>query len=145
MAEPRVLVEGYVLCPRGRHSEPELVRKEVAQRLGGVCSACFAAEGGKLITSVEVVTREGRIRLPSRRPDRRNRYRPQRNARKDLNKKARQRAARRVAAMFPNLYDVVLAEEREALGLPPWPVDIAARGLDATAEIVHAARQAGVL
>lgn len=146
MSQGTPVVEGYVLCPRP-HDEPKLVREEVARCTGGICPEHFAAEGGKLIHQIELVRRGQRIMVPKReKPSRRRyRYRPQRNARKSLNAKARERARKRVADMFPNLYNAILAEEREALGLEPWPTAIAVRGDDPLPEIVQAAQEAGVL
>ena len=145
MAEAHHVVEGYVLCPRV-HDEPKLVREEVANCTGGVCLECFHNEGAKLIHKIELVRQGQRLVVPLRaKPNRRKRHRPNRNARKGLNAKARERARKRVADMLPDLYNVVLAEEREALGLDPWPTQIAVRGGDPTAEILYAAREAGLL
>ncbi len=61
--------------------------------------------------------------LPTSKPTRK---RPGRPKSKDA-EKARRNARARLAAMFPDLYDIVLAEERSRLGLKPWTVDLAIR------------------
>lgn len=144
MIEGQHAVEGYVLCPRP-HDQPRLVREEVANCTGGVCLECFHNEGAKLIHKIELVRRGQRLVVPKRaKPDRRKRHRPERNARKNLNAKARERARKRLSEIYPNIYNVLLAEEREALGLAPWPEAIAVRGSDPTAEILEAAKEAGL-
>jgi hypothetical protein len=130
-------VEGYVLCARGAHV---WVRSEVASRLGGVCHECFAAEGGQTIRTIELVGRGMRINIPlNKRSHRKRQLSDSRLARKKLSLKARDSARKRLSAIFSDMYDILLAEERAKLGLEPWPVEIAARGRDASAEFGFAA------
>jgi hypothetical protein len=147
MSTGKEVVAGYVLCPRATHTEPKLVKDYVAQRTGGICSECFAVEVGRdRIRRIELVRQGQRLVVPARaKPSKkRYRYRPERNRRKALNSKARERARKRVADMVPELYDAVLAEERAKLGLEPWPVEIAIRGTDPNATIESLARAAGI-
>lgn len=144
MIEGTHVVEGYVLCPRP-HDEPKLVREDVAWCTGGLCLEHFHAEGSKRIERIELVRRGQRLSVPARvKPVKRKRHRPERNARKNLNAKARERARKRVADLFPELYVILLAEEREALGLPALPVQVAVQGGDPTAAIEYAEREAGL-
>lgn len=145
MIEGQHAVEGYVLCPRP-HDPPRLVREEVAWCTGGACLECFHEEGAKLIHRIELVRKGQRLSVPKRsKPDRRKRHRPERNARKTLNAKARERARKRLSEIYPALYNVLLAEEREQLGLPPWPTAIAVRGGDPYPDIERAAKEAGLM
>lgn len=131
------LIEGYVVCPGHHHVEAtRLVREDIAHCTGGLCLECFAAEGGKRIREIELVMRGRRLTVPigDGKPKKR-RYRPHRNARKALNAKARERARKRLSELHPELYVVLLAEERAKMGLPALPVQIAVRGGDPTPEI----------
>lgn len=60
-------------------------------------------------------------RRPNRRPNDANAHT------KRLGAKAKRAARKRLAAMFPDVYDMLLAEERGLLGLEPWPAEIALR------------------
>lgn len=112
-------VEGYALCPCGNW-----VLNEIAARTGGICSACFQANGCERRRVIEVVGRGQRLELPLTKPRRkRRRSRPKSRTAE----KAKAAARARVAAMFPDLYDIVLAEERARLGLKPWTTDMAVR------------------
>lgn len=140
------VVAGYVLCPRPNHTEPELVPAHIAWCTGGVCLACFAVEGRPRVRKIELVRQGQRLLVPQRSKPvkKRYRYRPERNARKELNRRARERARKRVADMFPELYVVLLAEERERLGLPALPPAVAVQGGDPTELIARAEREAGL-
>lgn len=114
-------VQGYVTCLLC----PELVVREVAARTGGICSGCFKGGRGPNMRRLEVVGRGYRIRVPTRRP------RPTKIRTRDAHHndvvKAKLRANKRLRAIFPDLYDTLLAEERAAAGLDPWPMDMAVR------------------
>lgn len=75
---------------------------------------------------MEVVGRGYRIRVPRRKPTRRIKPRARDRHHSDVNR-AKLRAAKRLRAIFPDLYDALLAEERAAAGLDPWPLDMAVR------------------
>lgn len=99
--------------------------REVAARTGGICSGCFRGGRGPDMRHLEVVGRGYRIRVPMRRPQR-TRIRTRDARHHDVNK-AKYRAQKRLRAIFPDLYDCLLAEERAAVGLEPWPLDMAVR------------------
>lgn len=113
------------------------VRDEVAVRTNGECASCFQAHGAKKVTTIELVGRGMVIEIPRYR----NRKRPPRRLSeqsantKRLSDKAKRAARKRLAAMFPDCYDMLLAEERGLLGLEPWPTEIALRGGDPTVEL----------
>lgn len=120
-------MEGYALCVSCSET---WVRNEVARRTDDRCPECFAASGGKRITELELVGRGMKVKIPIKsgrkraaRPDT-----PERAARRREARKARVAARKRLAAIFPDLYDVILADERASRGLEPWPVDVAVRG-----------------
>ena len=127
-------LEGYVLCG---HHQNHWVRDEVAARTGGVCPEAWRILNQQRLTEIELVGRGSRVKVPlSRNRKRPNRHiTPQRAERKKLNEKAKERARKRLAAMFPDLYDTLVAEERADLGLEPWPVEIAIRGEDPEVEL----------
>lgn len=106
------------------------VRDEVAQRTGGMCQEAWRAQGGKRVETVELVMRGRRLQVPTagKSKHKPKQDTPQRMARRKQNEKAKEAARKRLAAMFPDAYDMLLAEERAARGLEPWPVDIAVRG-----------------
>lgn len=105
---------------------PNLVLNEVAARTGGICSECFGGGNGPNTIRIEVVGRGFRARVPRRRPKA-----PKRNEPKhpDHHKaeRAKQNAHKRLKAIFPDLYDTLVAEERARLGLHPWPTFMAVR------------------
>lgn len=112
---------GYVIC----RLCPEPVIREVAARTGGLCSTCFAGGRGPNMRRIEVVGRGYRIRVPLRKPQRtRIKVRDQHHHQAA---KAKHRAHKRLKAIFPDLYDTLVAEERAAAGLEPWPTEAAVR------------------
>ena len=118
-------VEGYVLCGTGEHT---WVLAEVARRTGGLCSDCFIAQGSKRRDRIELVGGGARLEIPARPRRKRDRHRDREHDK--LVEKCRERAKGRLASIFPDLYDILLAEERAAAGLEPWPVDMAVRAQD---------------
>jgi hypothetical protein len=113
-------VVGYDTCTLC----PNLVLKEVARHTGGICSECFAGGAGPDMRHIEVVGRGYKIRVPPRKTRRTTHAR-------DVNhhavEKAKGRALKRLKAIFPDLYDTLLAEERARAGLNPWPTYAAVR------------------
>lgn len=71
---------------------------------------------------IEVVGRGYKIRVPPRKT---------RRGARDVNhhvvEKAKGRALKRLKAIFPDLYDTLVAEERARDGLRPWPTYSAVR------------------
>lgn len=123
--------------------------REVSRHTGGICSNCFKGGKGPNLRVIEVVGRGYRIRIPLRKPQR-SKWQP-----KDPNhhaaERAKARAHKRLKAIFPDLYDTLVAEERARLGLAPWPVVSAVRyGWDPDckqtlefAEVYHALHRQG--
>lgn len=101
----------------------------------GVCPEAFERRTGPRASTVELVMRGRRIMVPT--SENRKRHRRPNDAKKlrrKHNEKAKHAARLRLAAMFPDLFDVLLAEERAERGLEPWPVENAARS-DRNAEV----------
>lgn len=130
MDEPDVHeVVGYVVCVGCRDA---LVLDVTARRTGDLCVDCLA-ERGEPLRHIEVEARGARLPIPLRatRPKRSHRTStPESRARERLVDKCKDRARKRLAAIFPDLYDVLLAEERAAVGLDPWSIDRALRAAD---------------
>lgn len=120
------------------------MRDEVAARTGGVCPEAWRILNQQRLTEIELVGRGSRIKVPltraRKRPDRH--LTPAQVQRKKAGEKAKHRARKRLAAMFPDLYDALVAEERAEMGLEPWPVERAIRGEDPEVEIGFAALMA---
>lgn len=144
-------IVGYVVCEGCGN---DIVLDVVARRTGSLCTACFV-ERGEPLRTIEVEARGARLPIPIERPDRRKRKKkpnPDAKARDRQLDKCKDRARRRLQAIFPDLYDVLLAEERAAAGFDPWPYGIALRcGPDpdgslttAFARLYHALDERGV-
>ena len=117
-------MEGYALCPCGTW-----VINEVARRTEGRCVPCYQTHVAPRLHRLELVGDGARIQIPrSERRRKPKRDTPQRAARRKLARDSRDAARKRLSAMLPDLYDVVLAEERAKRGLDPLPVQIAIRG-----------------
>lgn len=126
------VVEGYRACRCSR-----LVRDEVARRTQGRCPDCFIADGGDRVTKIELVGKGRRVSVPlnRRKPQTPRKRTAEAVARRKQADKAKERARKRLASMFPDVYDMLVAEERAALGLEPWPTDTALRGGDPEIEL----------
>jgi hypothetical protein len=112
-------IVGYancVLCP-------EIVLRETARHTGGLCEKCWAGGHGPDIRHIEVVGRGYKIRVPPRKTKRPVTRDPNHHAAE----KAKGRALKRLKAIFPDLYDTLVAEERSRAGLRPWPTYTAVR------------------
>jgi hypothetical protein len=116
-------VAGCVLCRRC----PNLVIREIARRTGGLCGDCLDVVGANIRTiEVSYGGRPVKIRSRVRRPGSRGSA-----ERAKLSAKCREKAARRVAKLFPNVFEVIVADERARAGLEPWPFTLMAQPLDA--------------
>lgn len=102
-----------------------MVLREVAARTGGVCKNCFRGGHGPDLHTIEIVGRGYRIRVPL------HKAQVKRRQPKDPNhhaaEHAKRRALKRLKAIFPDLYDTLVAEERARAGLDPWPTYTAVR------------------
>jgi len=111
---------GYRACDNEWCSE--LILKEIAERTRGFCPTCYRQLCSESFTEIEVRNRGQRMVAPIRMKatpskDKGNRQTSRRA------RKANQRAMKRLAMLFPDLYDVLRAEERARDGLEPWPIE----------------------
>jgi hypothetical protein len=126
----------------------------ISNRTGGVCEECHFAGLGAQFRKMEIVSlgRRTEVKGKSRRPSRK---RPGRESKpgRALAGLAERRALKRLRRLFPELYDVLYAEERASVGLEPWPLDRAlhhtAGDLDAStalgfAQLMHELDAVGV-
>lgn len=104
----------------------ELVLLEVARRTGGHCSQCFTQVHAHVLTEIEVRHRGTRTMMQTRSKSQPKKNKGSRHTDR-LVEHARRRAMKRLKTVFPDLYDIFLAEERARVGLDPWPVDMAVR------------------
>jgi hypothetical protein len=109
-------VAGYRACRCG-----ELVLTEIALRTQGLCVDCYHSEHGDRLVDIEVRLAGARVHTPTKYP------RPPTSKgnlwTKKAAEKANKRAMLRLRGMFPDLYDILRAEERGRVGLDPWPVE----------------------
>lgn len=128
MSKTRPLdVQGYSCCSHC----PELHPSILLWRLGGVCPTCLDAGVRPLrLLEVEVEGRTAIVKLKHRRGGSRGCRETAKTA-----SKAREAARRRLARLLPDLYAVLVAQERSERGLEGWyvtsddsPID--AKGLE---------------
>jgi hypothetical protein len=125
------MVDGYVLCKCNAW-----VRDEVASVTRGRCPACFQADGAERVVAIELVGRGMRVQVPlGGRRTKKRALTEGRIERRKRNERAKLRARKRLAMMFPDLFATLVAEERGALGLDPWPVETAVATIDPDAEL----------
>ena len=112
------------------------VRDEVAAVTQGRCPSCFQAAGAERTVALELVGQGMRVQIPlGGRRTKKRALTEGRIARRKQNEKAKSSARKRLASMFPNLFAALVAEERGALGLEPWPVETAVRTVDPQTEL----------
>lgn len=116
----RIELAGYRSCINEWCGE--LILKEIAERTKGFCPSCFEDVVGPSIYEVEIRNRGQRMTTPVRMKNRPKKNKGSRLTSKRAHK-ANLRAQRRLAMLFPDLYDVLRAEERARDGLDPWPVE----------------------
>lgn len=119
-------IEGYRQC--GNSSCGNMVLDFTAWQTGGVCFDCFVNGDLARFREVEIVQRATRHTIDAgganapkhRRTDRKSKRRSQtgRPVQADL---ARMRALRRMRHLFPDVFDILYAEERWKAGLQPKP------------------------
>lgn len=107
----------------------------IAARTNGLCADDHIAAGSPRIGPLELVGRGGKIQIPRGGRKRRRVDSEERKRSRHLARTARDRARKRLAAIFPDAYDMLVAEERGRLGLEPWTIDAAVRGGDPLVEI----------
>lgn len=122
-------VFGYSACSRCQTA----VLQEIAWKTGGLCSTCFRESPNvREIIAVTKNREKVRLTLSKRTPgDRAQRARAKKRARSrdEQREKARvsmlasTRAKAALTRAYPEVYEVLLAEERAKLGLEPWTLD----------------------
>lgn len=126
-------VFGYEVCSTCGNA----VLTEVAWKTDGRCAECFRVEFNRILDEILVMTsdrQELRVRVrrtkrhPSelagrRRAKKTAKKRPDVRARARLSVNAQQRAKARLARLFPEIYEVMLADERSKLGLDAWTIE----------------------
>ncbi len=130
--ENTVAVAGYVICPCSNY-----VLEVVAYKTGGLCADCFRARAAEIIDPVMVIV-DGRERIVLRTDqskrdpaERARRAKARREKRQDPDEKEHRkqvaacsnRARRRLQRLFPELWEVLLADERAKAGLNAWTID----------------------
>jgi hypothetical protein len=116
----------------------------ISNRTGGVCEDCHFAGLGAQFRRMEIVSLGRRTEVKANKNRRPNRKRPGRDSKpgRNLAHTAERRALKRLRRLFPELYDVLYAEERASVGLEPWPLDRAlhhtAGDLDASSALAFA-------
>lgn len=118
-------VAGYVVCDGCRNN---IVLDVVARRTGNLCTDCLVANQGPL-REIEIEARGTRLAIPAH-PARKRQKRkptPEAKARDRVVDACKDRARKRLVALFPDLYDILLAEERANAGLEPWPLQAAVK------------------
>lgn len=144
-------IVGHTLCVR---CQDALVLTVIANRTGQICEQCLT-ERGSPFKQIEVEANGTRFPVPIGPPKERRPKRPETEASKAREKvvdKCKDRALRRLRTIFPDLYDILLAEERANAGLPPWPLGSAIRygpdpdgsQTEAFAVLYHALQDLGV-
>jgi len=129
----------------------ELVLKEVAERTRNYCPSCWRKVFSSNLTDVEIRGRGFKAQMPLRTKPSPKRNKGNKGHSQQV-EKAKIRAMKRLRAIFPDLYDMILAEERANVGLEPWPVEMAVRGSNDRdgertmefARMYHLLEQAGV-
>lgn len=109
-------VAGYHTC---RACGDAWVLESDFSRTGGVCVSCWLSKVGEPIHELEVLAGTATVKIrPRSRPARKNRGRDDTARKAEL---ARRRARSRLSGLYPDVYEVLLAQERAALGLRPLP------------------------
>lgn len=112
-------VEGYIQCRCG-NLVPEHVAWQTKQR----CFQCFLDDDGKILRDLEMIYRASvvKLRQPPSSPRRQGKAHRRSSKRGVIDADlARLRACRRMAKLFPEVFDVVYAEERHKAGLDAIP------------------------
>lgn len=94
---------------------------------GGLCETCFVDNNRQPLRALEIVARSGIVAMPL---TRRKRYKSRTTKRERDAEKAKVAAMKRLAAIFPDFYMTLLAEERADRGLSPRPKNAAPLGWD---------------
>ena len=131
----QIELAGYRTCRNDWCSE--LFLAEIAQKTSGFCVKCWRDEFGGDLTEIEVRNMGRRIQVGATHNKQRVDGKGNR-ARQRQVERAKFRALKRLRALFPEIYDIFVAEERARVGLDPWPVETAIRGGDAESTVEFA-------
>lgn len=114
-------IEGYKLCMCNCGRQ---VLEHVFHLTGGLSFDCFIAQKMVRIHEIEVMNRGKRTPVPIPRTPReiKDKARKVRNREREHQvTRAQQRAMARLKMIYPALFDILYAEERAKIGLPPVP------------------------
>lgn len=117
-------VRGYDAC---RRCPDQWVPHQFWVSTGGLCDPCFVDNNRQPLRALEIVARAGVIAMPL---SKQKRYKQRKSRREKEAEKAKLAAYRRLAAIFPDFYMMLLAEERSDRGLSPRPKNAAPLGHD---------------
>lgn len=95
---------------------------------GGLCEVCFVDANRVPLRKLEIVARSGVVAMPLTRKQKR--YKSRKTKRERDAERAKLAAMRRLAAIFPDFFQILLAEERSDRGLSPRPKNAAPLGWD---------------
>jgi hypothetical protein len=115
-------VLGYDAC---RRCPEHWVEHAFWVRTGGLCEECFVVNNREPLRQLEIVSRAGVVAMPI---GRKKRYKQRKTRREKDAEKAKLAAMRRLAAIFPDFYAMLLAEERVERDLSPRPKNAAPLG-----------------
>lgn len=136
--DANVSVAGYTACDQCA----TFVLDVIAFKTRGLCAECFRRQANAIIDPVMVIV-DGRERLvlrtdvSRRKPGARaQRARARRRKRQEPDEKARRkevaacadRARRRLQRLFPEMWEILLADERAKAGLNAFTIDRCLRG-----------------
>ncbi len=124
-------VLGYITCPCGIP-----VLDVVAYKTDGHCEDCHRENVNNRISDMEIVGRNLRVTVPAQLPTseaelrkraakRKARKTPESRHNEKLREAAKQAAFKRLRDLFPELFEVLVADERAKRGLKPWTITAA--------------------
>jgi len=104
--------------------------KVIADKTRGHCPDCFRSHASEIIDAVMVVAsgRERVVLRPKRSPTelaarKRAKQKPEVKARAKLVEKCNQKATQRLRHLYPEIWEVLVADERAKAGLEAWTLD----------------------
>jgi hypothetical protein len=118
---------GYEVCRQCSTAVLDIV----AAKTSGLCPDCFRERTNPFLTAVVAHNNSGeRVRLRLVRKRRSPAYKAGKKRAKGRNREhakivrqAQARAARRLRELYPDVYEVLLADERAGAGLQPWTIE----------------------
>lgn len=141
-------VFGYGICRLCQSAELDIV----LWKTNGLCAACFRDGANRLFSEVIAHHASGeRVRLslvsekrsPGERRRRRFRSKRERTDHERKVRRAEAAALRRLKHLYPDVYEVLVADERSERGLEPWTVERAVTAHHAGSHFDELAAYAG--